>query len=113
MRIVTLLFAFGSQVWPGLVMAGPRCDHIAELSRLTSGGVSPTTTRGIPSPGVTTTGNVGAAGMAAAKPGEASETGTRKQTADQAASRLSMAKATLDQASLLDEQSKRRLHGNR
>jgi hypothetical protein len=83
MRTSTILFALGMLVSPGLAMAGPCSDQIVELSRLTSGGVSPATTGGIASPGAATTGDVGAAGMAAAKPGEASDTGTGKQTADQ------------------------------
>jgi hypothetical protein len=81
MRTMTLLFALGALLSPGLAVAGPCSEQIAELSRLTSGGASPATTGGITNPGAATVG--GAAGMAAAKPGEASDTGTGKQSADQ------------------------------
>jgi hypothetical protein len=85
MRISAFLLASGVLIGPGLgvASAGPCSDQIAELSRLTSGGASPTTTGSTPNPGATTTGNVGAGGLAAAKPGEASQPGTGQQTADQ------------------------------
>jgi hypothetical protein len=98
MRLSAFLLASGVLVSPGVgvALAGPCSDQIAELSRLTSGGGAPATTgatSGAPSgsgaisnPGATTVGGAGAAGAAAApgmKPGEASEAGTGKQSADQ------------------------------
>jgi hypothetical protein len=85
MRIPALLLASGALIslGAGMAWAGPCSDQIAELSRVTSGGASPTTTGATSSPGAATVGNVGAAGTAGAKPGEASDTGTGKQSADQ------------------------------
>jgi hypothetical protein len=82
MRIPALLLASGALIafGVGIASAGPCSDQIAELSRVTSGGASPMTTGATSSPGAATVGNVGGAG---AKPGEASDTGTGKQSADQ------------------------------
>jgi hypothetical protein len=85
MRFSALLLASGVLISSGLstAVAGPCSDQIAELSRVMTGGVSPTTTGATPSPGGATAGNVGAAGMAGTRPGEASVPGTGRQTADQ------------------------------
>src|SRR5688572_18690072 len=85
MRISAFLLASSFLIGPGVgvVSAGPCSDQIAELSRLTSGGASPTTTGATSNPGGTTAGAAGGAGLAAAKPGEASQAGTGRQSADQ------------------------------
>jgi hypothetical protein len=86
MRISAFLLASSILIGPavGVVSAGPCSDQIAELSRLTSGGASPTTTGSTAAnPGAATVGNPGAGGMAAAKPGEASQPGSGRQSADQ------------------------------
>jgi hypothetical protein len=93
MRISALLLASSVLIAPGIALAGPCSDQIAELSRVTSGGASPSTTGATTSPAVnpggTTVSNAagastaGSAGASAAKPGEASDPGTGKQTADQ------------------------------
>ena len=77
MRLSLFLLASGVLLAPGLsvAVAGPCSDQIAELSRLTSAGPGPTTT-GATSPGATTVGDVGA------RPGEASQAGTGRETAD-------------------------------
>jgi len=91
MRISALLLASSVLIAPGIALAGPCSDQIAELSRVTSGGASPSTTGATTSPAVnpggTTVSNAGStagsAGASAAKPGESSDPGTGKQTADQ------------------------------
>jgi hypothetical protein len=94
MRILALLLASGVLISPGLniALAGPCADQIAELSRLTTGGATPSTTgattnpAAASNPGATTVGGAGTAGVAGsagAKPGEASDPGTGRQTADQ------------------------------
>jgi hypothetical protein len=85
MRISALLLASGVLISPGLgiAYAGPCSDQIAELSRVTSGGATPTTTGTTSNPGAATAGNPGAAGVTGMKPGEASDPGTGKQSADQ------------------------------
>ena len=95
MKISRFLLASGVLISPGLsiALAGPCSDQIAELSRLTTGGASPTatgaTSSGAVNPGATvvggsaaTTGTVGAAG-GGMKPGEAAQSGTGRMTADQ------------------------------
>jgi hypothetical protein len=89
MRISALLLASSVLLSPGLALAGPCSDQIGELSRLTTGGASPTTTGATSTPvnpGATTVSgaiSAGSAGAAASKPGEASDPGTGRQTADQ------------------------------
>jgi hypothetical protein len=82
MKISALLLASGVLVSPGLgvALAGPCSDQIAELSRLTSGGASPTTTGAVTSPGPAAASTGGAAGTT---PGDAATPGTGRQTADQ------------------------------
>ncbi len=91
MRLSAFVLASGVLVGPGIevALAGPCSDQIAELSRLTSGGGAPATTGAvsgsgtIANPGAATVSGSGAAGAAATKPGEASDAGTGKQSADQ------------------------------
>jgi hypothetical protein len=84
MRIHAFVLASGVLIAPGLslALAGPCSDQIAELSRVTSGGASPNTTGSTVNPGGTVVGNLGAGATTAAKPGEASQPGTGRETAD-------------------------------
>jgi hypothetical protein len=84
MKVRALLLASAALIATsaGIAVAGPCSDQIAELSRVTSGGAAATTTGAI-SASTPTGGNVTGAGPTGTKPGEASEAGTGKQTADQ------------------------------
>src|SRR5918998_375180 len=88
MRISALLLASAVLVSPGMALAGPCSDQIAELSRVTSGGASPTTTGATSNPaasnpGAATVGGSSSTAAAGSKPGEAADAGTGKQSADQ------------------------------
>lgn len=83
MRISALLLASCVLVVPGVAYAGPCSDQIAELSRMTGGGANPATTGATSSPGASASGQAGGTGPARTAPGDAAQTGTGKQTAEQ------------------------------
>jgi hypothetical protein len=83
MRISALLLASCVLVTPGVAFAGPCADQIAELSRMAGGGANPATTGATSSPGATASGQAGGTGPAGTAPGDAAQTGTGKQTAEQ------------------------------
>ena len=101
MRITSFLLASCICVVPCLAIAGPCSDQIAELSRVTSGGGAPTTTGAVATP---------PASAGAAKPGEASASGTGKQAADQRSGTREM-NAAAGQAATSPEDVRRQQQG--
>ena len=85
MKVSALLLASSALIvlGTGMASAGPCSDQIAELSRVTTGGAAATTTGAISPAAGAPAGNVAGVGPAGTKPGESSEAGTGKQTADQ------------------------------
>ena len=85
MKISAFVLASGVLVAPGLsvALAGPCSDQIAQLSRLTTGGASPTTTASTSGSGAASNPGATTVGTAGSKPGEATQPGTGTQTADQ------------------------------